>query len=82
MSHIGQKCDRLTQLFSTYEENKTLDRQKQNKMSPFYIEGDRRLIKKPLSDLRKENLRQIAKQADGRKTGSLNPSIVFFEKLG
>ena len=51
-------------------------------MSPFYVEGDRRLIKKPLSDLRKENLRQIAKQADGRKTGSLNPSIFFFEKLG
>jgi hypothetical protein len=51
-------------------------------MSSFYVEGDRRLIKKPLSDLRKENLRQIVKQADGRKTGSLNPSIVFFEKLG
>ena len=51
-------------------------------MSSFYVEGDRRLIKKPLSDLRKENLRQIAKQADGRKIGSLNPSIVFFEKLG
>jgi hypothetical protein len=51
-------------------------------MSPFYVEGDRRLVKKPLSDLRKENLMQIAKQADDRKTGSLNPSIVFFEKLG
>jgi hypothetical protein len=59
-----------------------LPQREENKMSSFYVEGDRRLIKKPLSDLRKENLRQIAKQADGRKTGSLNPSIVFFEKLG
>jgi len=67
---------------STSVEITGLVKEKKIKMSPFYVEGDRRLIKKPLSDLRKENLRQIAKQADGRKTGSLNPSIVFFEKLG
>jgi hypothetical protein len=41
MSHIGQKCDRLTQFFSIYEENKTLAKEDRVKMSPFYVEGDR-----------------------------------------
>ena len=40
MSHIGQKCDRLTQFFSTSEENKTLAKEDRIKRSPFYVEGD------------------------------------------
>jgi len=43
MSHIGQKCDRLTQFFSTYEENKTLAKEDRVKMSPSYVEGDSEL---------------------------------------
>jgi hypothetical protein len=42
MSHIGQKCDRLTQLFLTCEENKTLAKEDRVKRSPFYVEGDRK----------------------------------------
>lgn len=42
MSHIGQKCDRLTQFFSTCEENKTLAKEGRVKRSPFYVEGDKR----------------------------------------
>jgi len=41
MSHIGQKCDRVTQFFSTSEENKTLAKEDKVKRSPFYIEGDK-----------------------------------------
>jgi hypothetical protein len=41
MSHIEQKCDRLTQFFSTSEENKTLTKEDKVKRSPFYVEGDR-----------------------------------------
>jgi hypothetical protein len=41
MSHIGQKCDRLTQFFSTCEENKTLAKEGRVKRSPFYVEGDK-----------------------------------------
>ena len=41
MSHIGEKCDRLTQFFSTCEENKTLAKEDRVKMSPFYVKGDK-----------------------------------------
>jgi len=41
MSHIGQKYDRLTQFFSTSEENKTLAKEDKVKRSHFYVEGDR-----------------------------------------
>ena len=44
MSHIGQKCDKLKQFFSTCEENKTLTKKDRVKMSPFYVEGDRKIM--------------------------------------
>jgi hypothetical protein len=42
MSHIGQKCDRLTQFFSTSGEIKTLAKGDRVKSSSFYVEGDRK----------------------------------------
>ena len=53
MSHIGQKCDRLTQFFSTCEENKTLAKQDRVKRSPFYVEGDKLFKKEKLAGLEK-----------------------------
>jgi hypothetical protein len=46
MSHIGRKCDKLRQFFSTCEENKTLTKKDRVKMSPFYVESDRELLRR------------------------------------
>jgi hypothetical protein len=51
MSHIGQKSDRMTQIFSTCEENKTLAKEDRVKRSPFYVEGDKYFWGKDLSEV-------------------------------